>query len=251
MLSGGVPTIPFRDLKLHRRDDDLVGASFGRGFYVLDDYSPLREIAAGALDGDSQVSPVRDAWWYVPSVPGQARGRPTPGQHCVHGPESALRRHLHLLPHRCAGHRAGVAQGNRARAARGWGRRSVPGLRDPAPRGSGERSDGAVGCSRRTGGSSAVGRRDGEAGDAPGDLGLASPASGSDRAEHPGVHPAVGKAAAGPVGTARSIQREIAGHLGRRRAVAGVGATVRCPCGAYRGAGHRSSCRGRVPAPGE
>ncbi len=79
MLSGGVPTIPFRDLKLHRRDDDLVGASFGRGVYVLDDYSPLREIAAGALDGDSQVFPVRDAWWYVPSVPGQARGRPTQG----------------------------------------------------------------------------------------------------------------------------------------------------------------------------
>ena len=31
-LSGGVPTIAFRDLKLQRRDGDLVGASFGRGF---------------------------------------------------------------------------------------------------------------------------------------------------------------------------------------------------------------------------
>jgi hypothetical protein len=28
---GGLPTISFRDVKLHRRDNDLVGASLGRG----------------------------------------------------------------------------------------------------------------------------------------------------------------------------------------------------------------------------
>ena len=38
-LSGGVPTISFRDLEIQRRENDLVGATFGRGFYVLDDYS--------------------------------------------------------------------------------------------------------------------------------------------------------------------------------------------------------------------
>jgi hypothetical protein len=81
-LSGGVPTISFRDLELQRRDDDLVGATFGRGFYVLDDYSPLRAMAAGALaagNDDATLFPVRDAWWYVPSVPGQAPGLPTWG----------------------------------------------------------------------------------------------------------------------------------------------------------------------------
>ncbi len=78
-LSGGVPTIPFRDLKLHRRDNDLVGATFGRGVYVLDDYTPLREIAAGALAGAGSLFPVRDAWWYVPSQPSQAPGRPEAG----------------------------------------------------------------------------------------------------------------------------------------------------------------------------
>ncbi len=78
-LNGGVPTISFRDLKLHRRDNDLVGATFGRGFYVLDDYSPLREIAAGALAQEGVLFPVRDAWWYVPSQPAQAPGRPTTG----------------------------------------------------------------------------------------------------------------------------------------------------------------------------
>ncbi|MDH5761155.1 MAG: glycosyl hydrolase, partial [Gemmatimonadota bacterium] len=78
-LGGGVPTIAFRDLKLHGRDDDLVGASFGRGFWILDDYAPLRDIAAGALDRPAALFPVRDAWWYVPNVPMQARGKPTLG----------------------------------------------------------------------------------------------------------------------------------------------------------------------------
>ncbi len=78
-LGGGVPTISFRDLELQRRDGDLVGASFGRGFYVLDDYAPLREMAAGALDGEAALFAVRDAWWYVPSVPMQAPGKPSQG----------------------------------------------------------------------------------------------------------------------------------------------------------------------------
>ncbi len=78
-LATGVPTIAFRDIKLQRRDGDLVGATFGRGFYVLDDYTPLREIAAGALSRGSMLFPVRDAWWYIPLVPMQARGKPTLG----------------------------------------------------------------------------------------------------------------------------------------------------------------------------
>jgi len=78
-LDGGVPTTAFRDIALQRRDDDLVGASFGRGFYVLDDYSPLREIARGALDEPAVLFPVRDAWWYVPRVPLQAAGKPSLG----------------------------------------------------------------------------------------------------------------------------------------------------------------------------
>lgn len=79
-LSKGVPTIPFRDIKIHRRDNDIVGATFGRGFYVLDDYSVLRDLASGsALVGDGRLFPVRDAWWFVPAAVSQAPGRPTAG----------------------------------------------------------------------------------------------------------------------------------------------------------------------------
>jgi photosystem II stability/assembly factor-like uncharacterized protein len=78
---GGLPTIPFRDVKLHRRDNDLVGASFGRGIYVLDDYTPLRDLSAGAASvaQEGMLFPVRDAWWFVPWQPGQAPGRPELG----------------------------------------------------------------------------------------------------------------------------------------------------------------------------
>ena len=65
-LEGGVPTISFRDLAIQRRENDLVGASFGRGFYVLDDYTALREISEESLERESILFPVRDAWWYVP-----------------------------------------------------------------------------------------------------------------------------------------------------------------------------------------
>ena len=41
-LKGGLPTIAVKDLDIQKRENDLVLATFGRGFYVLDDYSPLR-----------------------------------------------------------------------------------------------------------------------------------------------------------------------------------------------------------------
>lgn len=78
-LDGGVPTIPFRDLAIHPRDNDLVGASFGRGFYVLDDYTPLRTLSKVVSEAKTALFPVRDAWWYVPTVPMQANGMPSQG----------------------------------------------------------------------------------------------------------------------------------------------------------------------------
>ncbi len=65
-LTGGVPNIPFRDLVIQTRENDLVGATFGRGFYILDDYTPLRSVSAEVLDQRAELFPVRDAWWYVP-----------------------------------------------------------------------------------------------------------------------------------------------------------------------------------------
>ncbi len=68
-LSGGTPNIPFRDLVIQTRENDLVGATFGRSFYVLDDYSPLRDVTASMLANDSMLFPIRTARWYLPRKP--------------------------------------------------------------------------------------------------------------------------------------------------------------------------------------
>ncbi len=65
-LKSGIPTISFRDLTIQRRENDLVCASFGRGFFILDDYSPLREFIAGDKSVEMVMFPVKDAWLYVP-----------------------------------------------------------------------------------------------------------------------------------------------------------------------------------------
>ena len=68
-LSGGMPTISFRDLAIQKRENDLVGASFGRSFYVFDDYTPLRSVTAKNLASDTMLFPVRDALWYLQRMP--------------------------------------------------------------------------------------------------------------------------------------------------------------------------------------
>ena len=78
-LAGDVPTISFRDLAIQRRENDLVGASFGRGFFVLDDYAPLREISAAALEQDAILFPTRKAWWYIERRPLGGDGRASQG----------------------------------------------------------------------------------------------------------------------------------------------------------------------------
>lgn len=63
---GGAPPIAFRDLAIQKRENDLVGASFGRGFFILDDYSVLREISEEKLKQEAALFAARKAWWYAP-----------------------------------------------------------------------------------------------------------------------------------------------------------------------------------------
>ena len=65
-LKGGTPNIPFRDLVIQTRENDLVGATFGRSFFVFDDYTPLRSVTEDMLKNDTVLFPVRRAHWYVP-----------------------------------------------------------------------------------------------------------------------------------------------------------------------------------------
>lgn len=65
----GLPTIQVRDLAIQKRENDLVVATFGRGFYVLDDYTALRTLTEVALAKDVTLFPTRPAPLYVQSSP--------------------------------------------------------------------------------------------------------------------------------------------------------------------------------------
>ncbi len=65
-LSGGLPTIQVRDLAIQEREDDLVLATFGRGFYVLDDLEALRRLDAAKLDTPAILFPTEKALLFVP-----------------------------------------------------------------------------------------------------------------------------------------------------------------------------------------
>jgi photosystem II stability/assembly factor-like uncharacterized protein len=62
----GTPNMGFRDLVIQKRENDLVAASFGRGFYVLDDYSALRNMTPEAMKAEGALFAPRTAKWYVP-----------------------------------------------------------------------------------------------------------------------------------------------------------------------------------------
>ena len=64
-----------RDLAIQRRESDLVVGTFGRGFYILDDLSPLRGITEEALGAEARLFPVKDPWMYVPSYRLALRGK--------------------------------------------------------------------------------------------------------------------------------------------------------------------------------
>ncbi len=62
-MKGGLPTIPVRDLEIQQRENDLVCATFGRGMWILDDYTVLRHLASGQGE-NTTLFPVKDSWSY-------------------------------------------------------------------------------------------------------------------------------------------------------------------------------------------
>ncbi|TVZ59745.1 sortilin (neurotensin receptor 3) [Flavobacteriaceae bacterium MAR_2010_105] len=68
-LSNGLPTIAVRDMAIQKRENDLVLGTFGRGFYVLDDYSALRSIENTVPSKTAEIYPIRDALMWEQSQP--------------------------------------------------------------------------------------------------------------------------------------------------------------------------------------
>ncbi len=67
-FTSGLPTISFRDAVLQKDKDDLVCASFGRGIYILDDYSCLRNVKEDSLKKEALLFKPRNGYWYIPKL---------------------------------------------------------------------------------------------------------------------------------------------------------------------------------------
>jgi photosystem II stability/assembly factor-like uncharacterized protein len=57
-IKGGMPTITIRAMEIQKRESDLVAASFGRGFFVLDDIAALRRLTPQTLSQEGTLFPV-------------------------------------------------------------------------------------------------------------------------------------------------------------------------------------------------
>ena len=63
----GLPPLAVVDLKVHPRDNDLVIATHARGFYVLDDVTPLQKMASSEFKGTLVLFPPMPAVRYTPA----------------------------------------------------------------------------------------------------------------------------------------------------------------------------------------
>jgi len=79
-MRGGLPTIQVRDIAIQRRENDLVLGTFGRGFYILDNYTPLRAVTPEMLKQDAALFPVKDALMYIQAQPIGGRGKSFQGE---------------------------------------------------------------------------------------------------------------------------------------------------------------------------
>ncbi|MGH9494967.1 MAG: glycosyl hydrolase, partial [Candidatus Sulfotelmatobacter sp.] len=68
-MKGGLPTIAVRDMVIQARESDLVLATFGRGFYVLDDIAPLRQMKPETTEPATAIFPVKEALLYIERHP--------------------------------------------------------------------------------------------------------------------------------------------------------------------------------------
>ncbi len=79
-LRSGLPTIAVRDLCIQKRENDLVVGTFGRGIYILDDYSPLRKLSRQVLRREASLFAVKDALLYIPTRQYGLRGKSFRGE---------------------------------------------------------------------------------------------------------------------------------------------------------------------------
>ncbi len=79
-FKAGLPVICVKDISIQERENDLVLGTFGRSFYVLDNYSPLRELSDDMIEKEAHIFKIKDALMFVQSRPLGGRGKASQGE---------------------------------------------------------------------------------------------------------------------------------------------------------------------------
>ena len=92
-MKSGLPTIAVRDIEIQRRENDLILGTFGRGFYVLDDYSRYASLSPELLArARASVRDSQGAALHRAESARRALGAGLAGLDVLRGAQSALRR---------------------------------------------------------------------------------------------------------------------------------------------------------------
>lgn len=86
-LKSGMPTIAVRDLEIQKRENDLLLGTFGRGIYILDNYSPLREMTEEIAQKDAYLFKIKDALMFFQD---ESRGQHNFGDDFFRAPNPAF-----------------------------------------------------------------------------------------------------------------------------------------------------------------
>jgi len=84
-LNLNLPLTPIRDLQIHKREKDLVVATHGRSFWILDDITPLHEIMDKKVAGPMHLFKPRHAYRMQGGSMGARRPDPTEGENAENG----------------------------------------------------------------------------------------------------------------------------------------------------------------------
>lgn len=82
-FNAGLPNTTIKEIVIQERENDLVLATFGRGFYILDDYSPLQNYQSRKTDLENKAAtifPIKEALVFMPSTPLGHRGKSFQGE---------------------------------------------------------------------------------------------------------------------------------------------------------------------------
>jgi photosystem II stability/assembly factor-like uncharacterized protein len=75
-LRNNLPTVAVHDIAIHPRERDLIIGTHGRGIWILDDISFLREMSEGVLASDFRLFSVRPAIYFWMSLRGDPFVKP-------------------------------------------------------------------------------------------------------------------------------------------------------------------------------